>query len=252
MNSGLSLCYHAISERWRAPLSVIPERFDAQLAFLAARGYSAATFTEHATDPRAGRLSITFDDAYRSVIELAKPILDRYGMVATVFVPTRFAGTDAPMSWPGIDGWIGTEDEPELVPMSWGELRALERDGWEIGSHTESHPHLTQVDAERLGAELAASRLTVEREIGKPCLAIAYPYGDHDERVVEAAREAGYEAAATLPGRLPRRFGPHEFPRIGVYHRDDLRRFRLKASTFVRAVRSTSAWAAIRSVPRPR
>ena len=90
-------------------------------------------------------LAVTFDDAYRSVIELAFPILSRLGLVGTVFVPTRFAGGEEPMSWPGIDQWVGGPHERELVPMSWEELGRLAEAGWEIGSPHVSHPRLTQV-----------------------------------------------------------------------------------------------------------
>ena len=70
---------------------------------------------------------------------------------------------------------------------------------------------------------------------GRPCESIAYPYGDHDDRVVEAARRAGYVAAGTLPSRLDER-GPLRFPRVGVYYGDDERRFRLKVSRPLRAL----------------
>ena len=76
---------------------------------------------------------------------------------------------------------------------------------------------------------------------GRPCESIAYPYGDHDDRVVEAARRAGYVAAGTLPSRLDER-GPLRFPRVGVYYGDDERRFRLKVSRPLRALRASRLW----------
>lgn len=237
------LCYHALSPRWEAALSTTPERFEAQVTKLAGRGYEAATFADAVLDPPHRRtMAITFDDAYSSVLDLAKPILDRLGLVATVFAPTDFIGdAPAPMSWPGIDNWIGTEHERELAPMSWAQLSGLAAGGWEIGSHTRSHPHLTGVDDAALEDELAGSRAEVERRLGLPCRTLAYPYGDHDRRVVAASREAGYAACGTLPSPLPRPGDPHAYPRVGVYNRDDLRRFSLKVSPAVRRVRSIGA-----------
>ena len=76
----------------------------------------------------------------------------------------------------------------------------------------------------------------MERELGRPCRSIAYPYGDVDERVIEAAGAAGYAAGASLPKKLISR-GPLDYPRVGVYHVDDLGRFKLKVSPVVRRVR---------------
>lgn len=250
MRDVLVLCYHAVSERWPAALAVTPERFGKQLQILVQRGYRGVSFTEAVLGGAPGRqVAITFDDAYRSVIERARPILDDVQMPATVFVPTAFAGGDEPMSWPGIDRWHGTEHERELLPMSWDELRALAADGWEIGSHTHSHPRLTLIDDEHLAEELTVSKRECERQLGTNCRSIAYPYGANDERVAAAARDAGYEAAAALPNQLLGRPEPHIYPRHGIYRVDGPRRFRLKISPGVRIIRSLPVWAALRREP---
>ena len=238
MSDVLVLCYHAVSPDWDADLSVRPEALDRQLGMLRRRGYRGATFSRAVTEPPARRtVAVTFDDAYRSVIELARPILERHGFPGTVFVPTAHAGAERPMSWPGIDQWIGTRDEHELTPMSWDELRELANAGWEIGSHTRTHPHLTQLGDDEVASELGDSRTDVEDALGLPCDAIAYPYGDVDDRVTAAARAAGYRHAAALPGHWhsPR---PLEWPRVGVYQADSPWRFRLKASAAARRLRA--------------
>jgi len=101
---------------------------------------------------------VTFDDAYRSVLGVSYPILAQLGLPDTVFVPTRFAGRDEPMPWPGIDEWLGGTHERELYPLGWDELRRLGEAGWEIGSHTVSHPKLTQVDEPTLAPSCASRR----------------------------------------------------------------------------------------------
>jgi peptidoglycan/xylan/chitin deacetylase (PgdA/CDA1 family) len=240
----LVLCYHAVSERWPADLSITPANLEAQLDLLADRGYRGVTFTEAVTNPPQGKaVAVTFDDAYRSVRQFGEPILDRLGWPATVFVPTDFAGTERPMSWPGVDHWAGGEFERELVPMSWEELDGLAGRGWEIGSHTCSHPHLTQLDDAALDEELRRSRSTCEEHLRRPCDSIAYPYGDHDMRVVDAARRAGYRTAGTLPSRMNAR-DPLRWPRVGIYYGDDLRRFKTKASPLVRGLRASRVWEA--------
>lgn len=232
----LVLCYHALSDSWPAALSTTPERFREQLELVLARDYRPVTF-EQAVEGGGGRtVAVTFDDAYRSVLERARPIMDELGVPGTVFVPTDWAGRDEPMSWPGIHQWIGGPHESELHCMRWDELRELGASGWEVGSHTRSHPHLTQVADDLLVAELHESRTAVEEKLGRPCRSIAYPYGDVDDRVVEAAGAAGYAFGASLPKRFDSR-GPLDCPRVGVYHGDDLGRFKLKVSPLIRRIR---------------
>lgn len=229
----LVLCYHALSERWPAALSTTPGRFEEQLELLLRRGYEPVTFSQAVTAPPARRtFAVTFDDAYRSVLDLGLPIMQRLGVPGTVFAPTDWVGRQEPMQWDGIDQWLGGEHEHELLCMDRAQLGVLEQNGWEIGSHTCSHPHLTTVDDGTLERELRASK----EVLGEGCRSIAYPYGDVDARVIAATRAAGYDTAAALP----KRFGssdPLDWPRVGVYHVDDLRRFKLKVSRLTRMVR---------------
>jgi peptidoglycan/xylan/chitin deacetylase (PgdA/CDA1 family) len=232
----LVLCYHALSETWPADLSVRPAAFAEQLEHLHARGYRGTTFEEAVLRPGRGRrVAVTFDDAFRSVATLARPVLDRLGWPATVFTVTRFAASGEPLSWDGISHWASTEHAPELAGLGWEALRDLRDAGWEVGSHTVTHPHLTRTDDATLARELTDSRTAVAGALGA-CSTLAYPYGDVDARVVAAARAAGYAAAAALPAawHAPREL---EHPRAGIYHPDDLRRFRLKVSPAVRRVR---------------
>lgn len=237
MDQVLVLCYHAISESWDSELAVTPAQLETQVGTLLKRGYRPATFRDAVIAPPAGRtLAVTFDDAYRSVYELARPVLGRLGVPGSVYAPTDWIGSTQPMSWPGIDSWLGTADEAELLPMSWGELRELDEEGWEVGSHTCSHPRLTELDDDQLTAELERSRAACTEGLGRPCETIAYPYGDVDERVVAAAAAAGYRAAGALP-HAPHAPAALRWPRVGVYRWDGRGRFRLKASPLVRRLR---------------
>jgi peptidoglycan/xylan/chitin deacetylase (PgdA/CDA1 family) len=238
----LVLCYHAVSETWPAALSVTPDALDEQLELVASRGYRGARFTEAATgavDRAEPTVVVTFDDAYRSVLELAKPILDRHGFPGTLFVPSRWPGDPGPMRWPGIDRWCATEHQDELRCLSWGEVRSLADDGWEIGSHTCSHPRLTEVDDGALARELRRSKVVLEAALDRPCLSLAYPYGCVDGRVEWATHEAGYRAAGAIPQILyrPRAL---RWPRTPIFHDDSIARFRLKVSPALRRTRRSA------------
>lgn len=242
--SPLVLCYHAVSPDWPADLAVTPERFREQLEYLLRKGYRAATFGQMIRgEAPAKAMVVTFDDALGSVRDRALPVLRELGIPATVFVPTAYVDRPPPMAWPGTAQWVGGAHEAELTCMSWDDLRGLAAEGWEVASHSCTHPRLTEIDDEELRYELAVSREDCAREIGAPCESLAYPYGAHDERVRTATQEAGYMAAAALE------LGSRDalrWPRVGVYSKDDLRRFRLKVSPLVRAVLSSSAMRRVR------
>jgi peptidoglycan/xylan/chitin deacetylase (PgdA/CDA1 family) len=231
------LCYHAISPTWKADLSTTAERFESQLAQLTRRGYRGVTFSAAVASPGERTVAVTFDDAYRTVIELARPVLDRLGLPGTVFAPSD--GIDAGLlNWDGIDQWLGTADEHELTPLTWRELGELAQAGWEIGSHTATHPHLTRIDDAALDDELTRSKARCEEQLGIACTSLAYPYGDVDARVVAATARAGYKTAASLPAYLGSR-DALDWPRVGVYRTDDDQRFRWKVSPVTRALRSS-------------
>jgi peptidoglycan/xylan/chitin deacetylase (PgdA/CDA1 family) len=248
----LVLCYHALSARWPADLSVTPDAFGNQMELLAARGYRGVTFAE-AIRARPGTrvVAVTFDDAFSSVLRHARPVLDALGFAGSVYVVTGSTGDDRPTAWAGTDRWLGGPFEAELEALGWDELRQLADAGWEIGSHTATHPHLTELDDEALERELATSRAVVEDRLGRPCPTLAYPYGDVNDRVVAAARRAGYDAAGALPSGLSGD-DPLRWPRIGIYHGDSGARYRLKVAPSVVRLRSSAAWDAVRAARRLR
>ncbi len=242
MSDQLVLCYHAVSPTWDAELSVTPEALERQIAFFMRRGWRATTFTAGVLNPEPGRtLAITFDDAFASVKRYALPILSELGVPATVFAPTAFLDGELELQWPGIDHWRSSPHAAELAPMGWTELRELAEAGWEVGSHTSTHPHLTRLDDESLERELSESREQCARRLGRSCDSIAYPYGDVDDRVAAASRRAGYRAGAAMSSSL-QRLGPLRHPRVGIYHGDDWRRFRLKGARPTRALRASWLW----------
>jgi peptidoglycan/xylan/chitin deacetylase (PgdA/CDA1 family) len=237
MLHSLVLAYHAVSPHWPSTLAVSPDRLRDQLEMLVRHGYVGATFAEVVRgEVGAKTVAVTFDDGFRSVFQHALPVLSELGLRATIFVPAGLMGIGAPMQWRGMDRWVGTEWENELLPMTWDELRQLRDAGWEVASHTWSHARLPQLSDDALARELLSSRERCAEEMGVPCETLAYPYGDYDPRVESAAQDAGYAAAASIhPG--PER--PYSWPRIGVYSVDDGIRYRLKASAAVWRLRGT-------------
>ena len=203
------------------------------------------TFTEAASSPPAGRsVAITFDDAYRSVLELARPILDSFAAPATVFVPTDYIGDEEPLCWPGIDRWHGGADERELTPMSWAQLRDARQAAAGRSARTPaSHPHLTQLD-DSGAAQMSspAPRPRAKRTLGASCTSLAYPYGDVDARVVAATARAGYRAARSAARRALTRAILCAGRASASIALTTTLRFRLKVSPALLCLRRSRAW----------
>ena len=222
----LVLCYHAVSDTWEHLLSVRPRALERQLKLMRARGYAAAP----AADVLAGRgrlFHVTFDDALRSVAN-ALPILERLRVPGTVFACTAFAESGRALDVPELAREAAAYPD-ELATMGWDELAELAERGIEVGSHTKTHAHLRELSDRELGAELRDSRERLEDVLRRSCRFLAFPYGEHDERVRAAARASGYDAAFALPGRsLP--WDPFALPRIGIWRQTGLVRAFFKTS----------------------
>lgn len=233
MRDVLVLGYHAVSETWDDALAVTPAQLREQLGMLKRRGYRGIRFSDVADAPAGRWVAVTFDDAYGSVARLAAPVLADLGFTGTVFVPTSYIGSEKPLDWPGLAEAASGLHGGDLVPASWDEIGALADAGWEVGSHTHTHPRLVELDDARLRDELETSKAVLTDRLGAPCTSVAYPYGSFDARVEVATAAAGYRVAAILDRQAgPAR--PYAWPRVGVYRGDSLRRYRMKVARVLR------------------
>jgi peptidoglycan/xylan/chitin deacetylase (PgdA/CDA1 family) len=249
LSDTIALCYHGVSSSWRDPMAVTPEQLHQQVGWFLRRGYRAVTVREAISQPSQGkRLVITFDDALLSVHSLARPVLERLGAVATVYAPSVPIAEGRPMSWPEVARHLQTEAAVELTPMTPAQLREAAGDGWEIGSHTRTHPWLPRIADAELAHELVGSKRELEQLLDLSIETLAYPFGAYDQRVADATAAAGYAAAVTLPVKVPA--WPRDpdaqelmtLPRIGIYRVDEWRRFRVKVARPVRALRAGPLW----------
>ena len=151
------------------------------------------------------------------------PQLERLGVPVQIFVCAGYARDGAPLTIPELEG----DDLRELATMTWEELRAHAERGVAMGSHTVSHARLTRLSDAEVRRELAESKQQIEAELGRPCPELAYPYGEHDERVRRLARAAGYERAY---GLRERSHDSYALRRIDLYRRHTPFRALLRAA----------------------
>jgi peptidoglycan/xylan/chitin deacetylase (PgdA/CDA1 family) len=172
-------------------------------------------------------LHVTFDDAFRSVAN-ALPVLERLQFPATVFACAAHAEEGRPLDVPELAAEARAHPD-ELATMDWDSLRDIAERGVEIGSHTVSHPHLPRLSDAEIEIELADSRARLEDGLGRACPYLAYPYGEHDERVRAAAQKVGYAGAFALASTaIPR--DPFALSRVDLYRKDGLVSSTLKTS----------------------
>jgi peptidoglycan/xylan/chitin deacetylase (PgdA/CDA1 family) len=182
-------------------LSVTPESFAAQLAWLKAAGYETVRMDVAAACVRgegpcpARAVALTFDDGYMDAYTAALPILQQHGFVATFFVVSGFVGQ------PGY--------------MGWQEIRALRDAGMEIGAHSISHPDLTTLGLDELRHQVAQSGATIAAELGSPVVSFCYPGGRFNDTVAAVARESGFTSATTTLPDGPQE-NPYTLPRLRI------------------------------------
>jgi peptidoglycan/xylan/chitin deacetylase (PgdA/CDA1 family) len=189
------LMYHRIDRFTRGMpavtrvLTVTPGAFAGQMAWIAAHGFHTVTQLQvwralmHGRPLPAHPVLVTFDDAYRDVVTYAAPVILRHHQHATAYVITNRLSHGRRTPW-----------------MTWPDLRLLERDGFDIGSHTVSHADLVAVGPARARIELRDSRRALEHYLHRPTQWLAYPYGQVDPVVEQLAIRAGYVLAVTTEG----------------------------------------------------
>jgi peptidoglycan/xylan/chitin deacetylase (PgdA/CDA1 family) len=168
------LNYHSVGAT--ADDYTVPEAgFEKQLEWLEQQGFHTTTLAQlHATQHP---IVLTFDDGKEDALRLVLPALQRHQMRATFFIITALAGKPGYLTWDGV--------------------RALDKAGMEIGSHTVDHARLADLPDEKVRLELVESKRELERQLGHPVEALAYPYNSVRSRIVEAARAAGYRVAVS-------------------------------------------------------
>ena len=219
------LMYHLVSDPPpNAPfpeLYVRPGDFRGEMRWLARHGYTALTLKQvwaawhgHTQMP-ARPVVLTFDDGYRSIATRAGPILRSH-------------------HWPGVLN-LKVGNISNRWGFGAGRVRGLIRAGWEVDSHTLTHPDLTTLDAASLRHEVSASRTAIRRRFHVPVHFFCYPSGRYNDRVVAAVEEAGYLGATTTNYGVARLDDPYRLDRVRVNRSDGIAGFAAKMTAVGRS-----------------
>ena len=191
--------------------SICIDYFETLILALSREGYHAVTFDQlTAYTKNTGTLPdkpilLTFDDGYESSILLARPVLERYGMQAAVFVIGVSVGRDT----------YKDTNVPIIPHFSW-EQAVEAKDVLSVQSHTYDMHRIRQLDQQnfRFGVlknegeretdyetafreDIQRSKNEIQNNLGTPVTAFAYPYGLYTEKSEALLKEAGIKATVT-------------------------------------------------------
>jgi len=174
--------YHEIGNG-RNGLYVTVDDFRAQMDYLFTNGYRTITMAKAQELLASGQIPsktvvLTFDDGYASSYTKAWPIMKEHGFTGTIFVCSSFPG------------------RPDS--LTWEEIKSLQAEGVEIGSHSQNHADLKQAGSSVLYAEIVSSKKILEEKLGVPIKSFCYPSGAYNENTPDVVKEAGYTSAVTV------------------------------------------------------
>jgi peptidoglycan/xylan/chitin deacetylase (PgdA/CDA1 family) len=219
--------YHYISappagaDAIRQDLSVAPDQFESHLAYLQQAGYKTISFTQlaFALSQQAALpdkpIIITFDDGYRDQYENAFGLLRQYDFTGTFFIFTQ------PIQTANVDY------------LTWDMISEMHQAGMEFGSHSHTHPDLSNRNVDFLINEILTSKAAIEEHIGQPIRVFSYPAGRYDDLTIRVVKSASFWAAVTTEWGARHSFEKRfQMPRVRVRGNDTARHLAEKLNSF--------------------
>lgn len=223
------LMYHMISDpitkrdrRFCCP----PKRFRSHLDYLKRSGLAVVGLErvhQHlcGNELDSDAVAITFDDGYLDNYENAFPLLREFGYPATIFLVAGTMGKT--------NQWMENRGFAERPMMNWDAAVEIANAGIELGAHTITHPHLTELRIEEAREEIRGSATLIARHTGSNVNQFAYPYGEYNTSVRDVVEGAGYRlACSTRSGFNIVGADAFEIRRLEVMGSDDARALKRK------------------------
>lgn len=171
------LMYHNVSENEKdsVKLTISITKLEAQFKYLQQHNYTCFHFSElenKAVLPRKS-IVITFDDVTESQYLYAVPLLEKYKLKATFFIPFAYIGKT--------DLWNQGTDKI----MTLAQLKNINSKIVEFGHHSFEHKNYKELSNEAIQSDFDASEKHIAENNLKVYSALAYPYGSSPRKGVQ-------------------------------------------------------------------
>jgi peptidoglycan/xylan/chitin deacetylase (PgdA/CDA1 family) len=221
------LMYHKVASHKSEGLTIAVDRLEAQFQFLSEAGYQSYHLSELANLaqlPKKKNIVITFDDGYVSQLELALPLLLKYNLKATFFIPLKYVGDR--------DRW-NQETEPIMDPAT---LKGLPPTTVELAYHSFAHQMYHQISLEVIEEDTRQAFSVASENALRLAPFLAYPYGKYPRKEPEKAQffqqlKKNQFVYGLRIGNRVNSFpfqNPYEVQRIDVKGQWSLKKFRRK------------------------
>jgi peptidoglycan/xylan/chitin deacetylase (PgdA/CDA1 family) len=221
-------------------VTLSPENFAAQMAWLAGKGYHTASCADlegflSGRPLPARSVMISFDDGYLDNYVHAYPILRQYGLHAVIFAVTDWIGEGPARPVAGESAAPPLLNHRECAArieagradeaiMRWSEVERTQAEGvFEFQSHTASHTRWDRISvnaAEKstaLRRDLERSRETLRQRLGLASTHLCWPQGYFDADYQSVACEQGFtHLYTTRPGTICPETEAADLPRVVV------------------------------------
>ena len=167
-----------------------PKRMCKLLDSLTANGYQFVSVNELMSTSDSSNIAITFDDGYAHLAAALPPLIERFKIRPTIFMPTSYIGKKN--SW---DYSSFFKSEPHLSSQ---QIEYLSEVGVEFGTHGHRHVEFSSLNVEELEAELYTSKRKLAEIIKKSVDTMSFPFGKTSPEVLAAATRAGYKLSFTM------------------------------------------------------
>ena len=223
------LMYHNVAQTKSVGLTISEKNLEAQFKYLSENDYKTFHFSELEGLKQSNGLYkksviITFDDVYVSQLELAYPLLKKYNLKASFFIPFAYVG--------GLDDW-NTAKEPI---MSVEQLQGLDSDVIELGLHSFAHRNYVEMTPEQAVEDFKKCQEFVSVNQLNVHNILAYPYGKYPKKnpgkkaFFSLLKAQGIAYALRIGNRIntfPFK-NNYEIQRIDIKGEDSLLKFKLK------------------------
>ena len=178
-------------------LYVSDSDFIAEMQWLHSHGWQAVTLDEmmrawyHGGALPAKPIVITFDNGYPPQVTFAPSVMSKYG-------------------WPGV------LNEITAGHLHNNQIESVLKRGWEVDSHSVTHPDLTTATPDELRYEVVASRSFLRRTFHVPVNSFCYPSSEYNSTVIAAVKAAGYTNAVTENSGYATRADPYLLNRFEI------------------------------------